>query len=112
MENKKIIKKYVREELSKAPKLENFLKTHNSLGEFIKEFTKASLFELEHVTDFNETRNWISNKIQKATPIDTAFTWRNTQKGHAYWSKLNTEYKIKNSQNHWLNKDEIEYGRP
>lgn len=85
-ERKSKIKKLIREELNKNPVLSNVLRENKAEGKFIKEYTDKIIRYgwCDTIVIGN-----ISSTINSDSPIDLAFTWRNTKQGHKYWKKIN-----------------------
>lgn len=91
-EDKKLIKKKIRDELNKNSKLSTTLKENKVEGKFIKNFTenliekqkKSILYGYDYCLE-DDVKDIINSKIV----IDRAFTWRHTSQGYKYWNNIN-----------------------
>ena len=89
-ERKKFIKKVVREELAKNPKLERFLTDRGIKGQYIVNTTNKLLIQRWYNKE--DIINAVKNKIHSLRAIDRSFTWAATPQGHAFWSNLQNIY--------------------
>lgn len=89
-ERKKFIKKVVREELAKNPKLESFLTDRGIKGQYIVNTTNKLLIQRWYNRE--DIINTVKNKIHSLRAIDRSFTWAATPQGHAFWMDLQNIY--------------------
>lgn len=75
------IKKTVRKELEKNPKLTKFLEENHAKGRFIKNVTNRSI-----------SNPFTINLINSADPINHCLHWDETKEEWIYWARLHDEY--------------------
>lgn len=96
-ENKKLIKKKVRDELNKNSKLSTILTENKVKGKFIKNFTECLIKKQKESIlcgyDYY-LENDIKDTINSERVIDRAFTWRSTPQGYKYWNNIHNTVKI------------------
>lgn len=95
-ENKKLIKKKVRDELNKNLELSTILRENKAEGKFIKNITKEFVRKQQesriHGYLYNLEKD-IKDIINSERVIDRAFIWRSTPQGHKYWSNIHNTVK-------------------
>lgn len=89
-ERKKFIKKVVREELAKNPKLKRFLTDRGIKGQYIVNTTNKLLIQRWYNKE--DIIDAVKNKIHSLRAIDRSFTWSATPQGHAFWMDLQHIY--------------------
>lgn len=89
-ERKKFIKKVVREELAKNPKLERFLTDRGIKGQYIVNITNKLLIQRWYNKE--DIINAVKNRIHSLRAIDRSFTWAATPQGHDFWRNLQNIY--------------------
>ena len=89
-ERKKFIKKVVREELVKNPKLERFLTDRGIKGQYIVNTTNKLLIQRWYNRE--DIINAVKNKIHSLRAIERSFTWAATPQGHDFWRNLQNIY--------------------
>ena len=89
-ERKKFIKKVVREELAKNPKLERFLTDRGIKGQYIVNTTNKLLIQRWYNRE--DIINAVKNKIHSLRAIERSFTWAATPQGHDFWRNLQNIY--------------------
>ena len=89
-ERKKFIKKTVREELAKNPKLKRFLTDRGIKGQYIVNITNKLLIQRWYNEE--DIINAVKNRIHSLRAIDRSFTWAATPQGHAFWDNLQDAY--------------------
>ena len=89
-ERKKFIKKVVREELAKNPKLERFLTDRGIKGQYIVNTTNKLLIQRWY--DKEDIIYAVKNNIHSLRAIDRSFTWSATPQGHDFWRNLQNIY--------------------
>lgn len=89
-EMKRFIKKVVREELAKNPKLKRFLTDRGIKGQYIVNTTNK--FLIQRWYNKEDIINAVKNKIHSLRAIDRSFTWAETPQGHDFWSNLQKIY--------------------
>lgn len=92
-ERKKFIKKVVREELAKNPKLEKFLTDRGIKGQYIVNTTNKLLIQGWY--NRKDIINAVENRIHSLRAIDRSFIWAATPQGHAFWRDLQDIYSKK-----------------
>ena len=91
-ERKKFIKKVVREELAKNPKLERFLTDRGVKGQYIVNITNKVLSQGRGAIEKGTLISLVKYKMDSTRPIDRSFTWAATPQGHDFWRNLQNIY--------------------
>ena len=79
-------KKLLKQEISKNPKFESFLKENKVYGRFVSNFMNR----LEGSSlDYFKRR---TNDIHSSEPINFCLSWPDTREGYEFWRKLNSKY--------------------
>lgn len=81
-------KKLLKQEISKNPKFESFLKENKVYGRFISNFMN------EHKNCSSDRFKIRLNGLNKPEPINFCLSWDNTREGFSFWQVLNYRYYI------------------
>lgn len=79
-------KKLLKQEISKNPKFESFLKKNKVYGRFISNFMNETE---KRSSDFFKNR---ISSMHYSEPINFSLCWADTREGHEFWRKLNSKY--------------------
>lgn len=79
-------KKILKQEISKNPKFESFLKENKVYGRFISNFMNETE---KYSSDFFKKR---ISRINSSDPINFCLCWVDTREGHEFWRKLDGKY--------------------
>ena len=79
-------KKLLKQEISKNPKFESFLKENKVYGRFISNFMKRC--EGYSSCSFIER----TKRIHSSEPINFCLCWADTREGHEFWRELYNKY--------------------
>lgn len=80
-------KKLLKQEISKNPKFESFLKENKVYGRFISNFMNR--FEGSSLDYFKRK----TCSIHSSEPINFCLYWADTREGHEFWRKLDSKYR-------------------
>lgn len=80
-------KRYLKQEISKNPKLESFLKGNKVYGRFISNYIKQN--DIYNVDRFKEN---IKKELNTPDPIDSSLIWTKTREGYSFWARLDVKY--------------------
>lgn len=80
-------KKLLKQEISKNPKFESFLKENKVYGRFISNFMKR---RENYSFQFFKTQ---IEKVHRSEPINVCLCWADTREGHEFWRELNNKYR-------------------
>lgn len=88
---KSVVKKAIKDSLSKNPKLERFLEDNHAKGRFIRACTKNAN-GINH--EYNSRSvSYMCKAIETGTsPIMNCFTWSTTTECWAFWKKLESKF--------------------
>ena len=76
-------KKLLKQEISKNPKFESFLKENKVYGRFVSNFMNETE---KRSSDFFKKR---IGRIHSSEPINFSLCWDDTREGHEFWRELN-----------------------
>ena len=79
-------KKFLKQEISKNPKFESFLKENKVYGRFVSDFMNR--LEGSSLDYFKR----ITCDIHSSEPINFCLCWVDTREGPEFWRKLNSKY--------------------
>ena len=79
-------KKLLKQEISKNPKFESFLKENKVYGRFISNFMNETE---KRSSDFFKKR---ISRIHSLEPINFSLCWDDTREGYSFWQNLNRKY--------------------
>ncbi len=82
---KSVVKKAIKDSLSKNPKLERFLEDNHAKGRFIRACTESAIgaYRVSYMCETIETGT---------QPIVDCFTWSKTTEHWAFWKKLENKF--------------------
>lgn len=79
-------KKLLKQEISKNPKFESFLKENKVYGRFISNFMKrCKNYSFQSFKAQTE-------KVHRSEPINFCLCWSDTREGHEFWRNLDSKY--------------------
>lgn len=79
-------KKLLKQEISKNPKFESFLKENKVYGRFVSNFMKRCEGYSSY-SFINQTK-----RIHSSEPINFCLCWADTREGHEFWRELDSKY--------------------